>query len=313
MRSTSRCRSQANKLRWPSELLSTCARSAPPSIATSSLCLPVSMPAHTVVSLLIFVDPFLVMRTLGSFNHPGPMKNRSRSCSAAALAAREHPIRRPAARSRWPPGPGRSSRNGRTIAVRANTGASQRHKITSHAPSAMARCDASRSMRPLETAPRSPPSFETRVPYVRICGTCAASALLRMRGAQLLHLVDHRIAQYADLRYPDSHHVAGLEPHRGISVHAGAGRGSGPDQIARLERRKSADVVDQPSEAPSQAVGAVVLPQFPVHARRQMQRLCRVELVGRHDPRTNAAGLVEILSLRDVQRAVAQPVAHAAL
>src|SRR5262249_5165918 len=115
------CRSQANKLRWPSELLSTCARSAPPSIATSSLCLPVSMPAHTVVSLLIFVDPFLVMRTLGSFNHPGPMKNRSRACSAAALAARDQPIRRPAARSRWPPGPGRSSRNGRTIAVRANT------------------------------------------------------------------------------------------------------------------------------------------------------------------------------------------------
>jgi hypothetical protein len=24
--------------------------------------------------LLIFVDPFLVMRTHGSFNHPGPMK-----------------------------------------------------------------------------------------------------------------------------------------------------------------------------------------------------------------------------------------------
>src|SRR5215831_7467331 len=43
-----------------------------------------------------------------------------------------------------------------------------------------------------------------------------------------------------------------------------------------------------------------------------MQRLCGVELVGGHDPRTETAGLVEVLSLRDVQRAVAQPVAHAA-
>jgi hypothetical protein len=69
--------------------------------------------------------PFLVMRTLGSFNHPGPMKSRSRSRSAAALAAREHPIRRPAARPRRPPGPGHSSRNGCTIAIRANTRSAQ--------------------------------------------------------------------------------------------------------------------------------------------------------------------------------------------
>ena len=52
--------------------------------------------AHTMLSLLIFFD-FLVMRTLGSFNHPGPMKSRSRSCSATALVARERAIddRRP--------------------------------------------------------------------------------------------------------------------------------------------------------------------------------------------------------------------------
>src|SRR5262249_17700518 len=33
---------------------------------------------------------------------------------------------------------------------------------------------------------------------------------------------------------------------------------------------------------------------------------------GRDNPRAETAGLVEILSLRDVQRAVTQPVAHAA-
>jgi hypothetical protein len=36
--------------------------------------LPVSIPAQSVLCWLIFVDPFLVMRTHGSFNHPGPMK-----------------------------------------------------------------------------------------------------------------------------------------------------------------------------------------------------------------------------------------------
>src|SRR5262245_46430502 len=75
-----------------------------------------------------------------------------------------------------------------------------------------------------------------------------------------LRLVHHRVAQNADLRRRDLHHVTGLEPHRGTSVHAGAGRGSGPDQVAGLERREGADVVDQPGKAPGQTVGAVVLP-----------------------------------------------------
>jgi len=55
--------------------------------------------------------PFLVMRTLGSFNHPGPMKSRSRSCSGTAQKAAVRTIRRSAARPGWPPGSGRSSRN----------------------------------------------------------------------------------------------------------------------------------------------------------------------------------------------------------
>jgi hypothetical protein len=40
--------------------------------------------------------PFLVMRTLGSFNHPGLMKSRSRSCSGPAHKAEALTIRRPA-------------------------------------------------------------------------------------------------------------------------------------------------------------------------------------------------------------------------
>src|SRR5437773_1001583 len=73
--------------------------------------------AHGVM-LAHLLRPFLVMRTLGSFNHPGPMKSRSRSCSAAALVARERAIRRPATCSGCAPGAGHSSRNARTIPIR---------------------------------------------------------------------------------------------------------------------------------------------------------------------------------------------------
>jgi len=69
------------------------------------------------------------------------MKSRSRSCSATALAAREHAIRRSAARFRRLPGPGRSSWNGCTIAVRANTRsiAARREHRCFHTPNAL-RC-----------------------------------------------------------------------------------------------------------------------------------------------------------------------------
>src|SRR5712691_8012443 len=126
-------------------------------------------------------------------------------------------------------------------------------------------------------------------------------------------LVHHPVAQHANLRRLDLDDVAGLEPHRRIAMHAGAGRRPGPDQVARLERRERADVVDQPGEAPGQALGRVLLAQLAVDAGRDAQRLAGIELVGGHDPGAEAARLVEILALGDVQRAVAEPVAHAAL
>src|SRR6185437_16015147 len=66
--------------------------------------------------------PFLVMRTLGSFNHPGLMKSRSRSCSPTAQQSQEErSIRRPAPHSGRLPGVGRSSWNDRRLPNLANT------------------------------------------------------------------------------------------------------------------------------------------------------------------------------------------------
>src|SRR5260370_35600528 len=53
-----RCRrNHPDRLLWAAGLLSTCRRSRPSPSAASSLRLPVSMPAQTMVDLAIFLDP----------------------------------------------------------------------------------------------------------------------------------------------------------------------------------------------------------------------------------------------------------------
>jgi hypothetical protein len=52
-------RSQRDSTSWPSAVLSTCRRALRPCSATSSLYLPVSIPAATMLVLLIFLDPSL--------------------------------------------------------------------------------------------------------------------------------------------------------------------------------------------------------------------------------------------------------------
>src|SRR6266403_718939 len=88
---------------------------------------------HDCVSLAHLPRPFLVMRTPGSFNHPGPMKSRSRSCSPTAQKALERTIRRPATRSGWPSGAGRSSWNEHKIADRFNTRSAATPRVSNHA------------------------------------------------------------------------------------------------------------------------------------------------------------------------------------
>ena len=66
--------------------------------------------------------PFLVMRTHSSFNHPGPMKSRPRSCYGLQPSRlRWATIRRSAVRPGRLPGPDHSSRNALRLIFRANT------------------------------------------------------------------------------------------------------------------------------------------------------------------------------------------------
>src|SRR5437868_14218135 len=70
------------------------------------------------------------MRTLGSFNHSGPMKSRSRSCyDNSPLGLWRVAIRRPAAWLGWPPEPGHFSRNGRTLTLGDDTRAGEAQRL----------------------------------------------------------------------------------------------------------------------------------------------------------------------------------------
>src|SRR5689334_20880522 len=68
-RSTLWRRSQRRSWQWPASSLLTCKLSARHDSATSSLCLPVSIPAAFMLIFDIFSGPFLVMRT-SKFGQP---------------------------------------------------------------------------------------------------------------------------------------------------------------------------------------------------------------------------------------------------
>src|SRR4029077_5812057 len=107
--------------------------------------------------------------------------------------------------------------------------------------------------------------------------------------------------------------IAGLQPARWIEPRARPGRGAGCDHVARLQRREGRKIGDQEIERKHQPLGGIVLAHLAVDAGDDIVRPARIAFVGTDDPRPDAAGAIEILALRDVELAVMQPVAHAAL
>ena len=100
---------------------------------------------------------------------------------------------------------------------------------------------------------------------------------------------------------------------RGGEARAGAGRRSGRDHVARPERGESREISDQKIEREHQPLGGVLLPHLAIDAGDDVVRAARIQLVRSDDPRPDAAGSVEVLALGDVELAMVQPVAHAAL
>ena len=105
----------------------------------------------------------------------------------------------------------------------------------------------------------------------------------------------------------------------GLSQIGGSVRGpefdrrAGDDDIAGLERHEGADIGDQIRERLYHAgvVSSCVI--SPLILTVMCSGLVEIDLVGRHQPRADAAGRIPILALRDVELAVANPVADGAL
>src|SRR6202035_4543273 len=89
----------------------------------------------------------------------------------------------------------------------------------------------------------------------------------RLRALQ--GLVDHAIAQHADIIGLDLDDIAGLEVTRWIEPRAGAGRCSRDDNVAGHQRREGRDIVDQVTKAEDQSRGAVILPRLAIDPRPQ--------------------------------------------
>src|SRR5450759_4617894 len=103
-------------------------------------------------------------------------------------------------------------------------------------------------------------------------------------------LVDHAIAQHADIVGFDLDDIAGLEIARRIEPRTGAGRRSRDDDVAGHQRGEGRDIVDQIAEAEDQPARAVVLPGLAIDPRRQPD-IRDLRFTGvRNQPRAEAAG-----------------------
>src|SRR4051794_38421532 len=138
--------------------------------------------------------------------------------------------------------------------------------------------------------------------------------LLRLLISKLSLLFgNHAVAERADAGGLHLDNVAGLQPARRIEPRAGAGRRAGGYHVAGLQRREGRQVGDQSVERKHQALGGILLAHLAVDACDDIVGPARIGFIRGDDPRPDAAGAVEILALGDVEFAVVQPVARAAL
>src|SRR3954447_5742817 len=143
------------------------------------------------------------------------------------------------------------------------------------------------------------------------CRRCASSVTIA--SSSIILLVHDGIAQNTDGRRFHFDHVAGHKPFWRIESRARSRRCSRRDEITRLQRREGREIFDQEIEREHHARGRIMLAHLAVDAGHDVERTLRQDFVRRDDPRTDRARAVEVLTLRDVELAVPEPIAHRAL
>src|SRR5262245_53179365 len=147
-----------------------------------------------------------------------------------------------------------------------------------------------------------------RVPP-RVRRTADASAPRRPRAGGLIR---DRVTENAQIGDLDLDRIAGLHPKRRLAARADTAGRSGDDHVAGQELRPLRAILDQLRDVEAKLADALVLHDFAVQARREAQ-LARVGyLVGRHEPRSERAARVKVLTRSELLR-VALVVAHAAV
>src|SRR5215475_8125609 len=108
-------------------------------------------------------------------------------------------------------------------------------------------------------------------------------------------LINNMVAQDADSWRCDFHDITWRQPARWIEPGAGSRWRPGRNQVAGVERCEGCQIGDEIVEPEQQSCCGILLARLAVDAGRELDRSSRIELVGSHDPRADAAGPVEIL------------------
>src|SRR3546814_4930275 len=90
-------------------------------------------------------------------------------------------------------------------------------------------------------------------------------------------------------------------------------RSAGDDHVAGLERDEGRNVADQKAKAEDHPRRAVVLPQLAIDSGGEADVGDLALVVKRDQPWSHRAARVEVLALRHVELAVAQPIANRSL
>src|SRR5690242_3640295 len=127
-----------------------------------------------------------------------------------------------------------------------------------------------------------------------------------------LRLVDDRIAQDGELLDLDLDDIAGLHPERWSALGAHAAGRAADDDVTGLEPGESRAIFDLPRDIEDHVLDLRFLHDLPVEAGDELELGELAELVRRHLPRAERAGVGKILAWRELV-SVALEVADAAV